>query len=244
MALKAPPERPMPPRRWLAVALAIGIAIVPWRADAFPPYRSTDADIAGADTVELRLGLLRVQRRDSASERSTPLLRANFGIGPRYEVVSELEYAVDERRFAEGALGFKWARLANGRGIGVETLLLLPVHSGLSGIGIESQFVRTWQQEHWRIHANGGAFYDARADDTEKGWRGSILAEFPREKLRPGVELFVKDARSAEARVQGGVGVIAALERFEVRSGLHVGLNGAAPDIEASVWFAWKWTRH
>jgi len=51
----------------------------------------------------------------------------------------------------------------------------------------------------------------------------------------------VKDARSASARVQAGVGAIVPLERFEIRTGLHIGLNDAAPDVEASIWFSWKW---
>jgi hypothetical protein len=55
------------------------------------------------------------------------------------------------------------------------------------------------------------------------------------------VELFAKDERSSAARVQAGVGVIASLERIEIRAGLHIGLNDAAPDLEASVWLAWKW---
>ena len=67
------------------------------------------------------------------------LSRINYGIGPHFEVISELEYAIDERELDEGALGFKWAKLENGRGFGVETLILLPVRSELDGAGIESQ---------------------------------------------------------------------------------------------------------
>jgi hypothetical protein len=210
-------------------------------AAAFPPYRSTDADTAGADMLELRLGLLRIQRRDSMSERSTPLTRTNFGIGAHYEVISELEYSPDDHRLAEGAVGFKWANFADGFGIGVETLILLPVQSGHSGTGIESQFLTTFRQDRWQLHMNAGGFYDPRGAATAHGWRASVLAEFPRERFRPGVELFAKDVRSGEQRVQAGVGVITQLEHFEIRSGLHFGLNDEAPDIEASVWFSWQW---
>ena len=108
-------------------------------AQAFPPYRTTDAETAGDDTLEARIGLLRLQVRDSHSTRRTPLSRINYGIGPHFEVISELEYAIDERELDEGALGFKWAKLENGRGFGVETLILLPVRSELDGAGIESQ---------------------------------------------------------------------------------------------------------
>jgi hypothetical protein len=208
---------------------------------AFPPYRTTDAETAGDDTLETRIGLLRLQVRDSHSTRRAPLSRINYGIGPHFEVISELEYAIDENEFDEGALGFKWARLENSRGIGVETLILLPVRSELGGIGIESQLIRTWQQERSRVHVNGGMFYDPRGPLTERGWRASALAEFPRDRLRPGVELFVRDSNVTETRIQAGAGLIASLNRVEIRTGLHVGLNDAAPDLEASIWLSWKW---
>ena len=217
------------------------LVLVAIPAAAFPPYRTTDADTAGAGMLELRLGLLKIQRRDSTSKRRTPLLRTNIGIGAHYEIISEFEYSPDEHRVEEGALGFKWARLEDGFGIGVETLALLPVNSTLSGTGIESQFLATFQRERWQVHMNAGGFYDPRFEQTEKGWRASILAEFPRERFRPGVELFAKDTRSEATRVQGGIGLIAEFERFEVRTGIHFGLSDAAPDIEASIWFAWKW---
>jgi len=210
-------------------------------ANAFPPYRTTDAETAGDDTLEARIGLLRLQVRDSHSTRSMPLSRINYGIGPHFEVISELEYAIDEDELEEGALGFKWAKLENGRGFGVETLILLPVRSELDGVGIESQVIRTWQQERARVHVNAGAFYDPRESSTERGWRASALAEFPRGRLRPGVELFVRDSDATDTRMQAGVGLIATLERVEIRTGLHVGLNDAAPDLEASVWLSWKW---
>ena len=127
------------------------------------------------------------------------------------------------------------------RGFGVETLILLPVRSELDGAGIESQLIRTWSQERSRVHVNAGAFYDPRGASTERGWRASALAEFPRDRLRPGVELFVRDSDTTDTRMQAGVGLIATLERVEIRTGLHVGLNDAAPDLEASIWLSWKW---
>jgi hypothetical protein len=224
----------------VAILLIAALCAAP-RAFAFPPYRTTDAETAGDDMLEARIGLLRLQVRDSHSTRRTPLTRINYGIGPRFEVISELEYAIDEHELDEGALGFKWAKLESGRGFGVETLLLLPVRSELRGTGVESQFIRTWQQERSRVHVNAGAFYDPRGATTERGWRASALAEFPRDRLRPGVELFVRDSDASDTRIQAGVGLIASLERVEIRTGLHVGLNDAAPDIEGSVWLSWKW---
>jgi len=155
------------------------LTLVPVPASPFPPYRSTDAGTAGSGMVELRFGLLGIQRRSSSSERSTPLTRTNFGIGKHYEVITELEYSADEHNLAEGA---------------------------------------------------------------KRGWRASLLAEFPLERVRPGVELFVKDTRFEDARVQAGVGVIKQFRHFQLRSGVHLGLSDNAPDVEANLWFAWNWS--
>jgi hypothetical protein len=210
---------------------------------AFPPYETTDAETAGVSAVEFRLGLLQIEKTGSDSERLTPLSNLNFGIGPHFEISSEFEYAIDERDLDDGAVGFKWARLEEGRGLGVETLVLLPVRSELSGAGIESQLLRTWQQERSHVHLNAGAFYDPRGTATERGWRVSALAEFPHDRVKPGVELFVRDSDMTDKRVQLGVGVIASLQRVEIRTGLHVGLSDAAPDLEGNLWLSWKWPK-
>jgi hypothetical protein len=225
-----------------AVLVACAASLLaPRPAGAFPPYRSTDAETAGAGVVQLRLGLLRIQREDGRSRRSAPLARANFGLGEQFEIVSELEYAPDDRELAEGALGFKWARRRGRGGIGVETLALLPVQTGHSGAGIESQFIATLARERWQLHFNGGVFYDPRATITERGWRTSLLVESRRGRWRPGAELFAKRPRAGATRMQAGVGMIADLPRVQVRAGLHAGLSDAAPDLEASVWLAWSW---
>ncbi len=227
--------------RWRLLATSSIVMLLAPNAEAFPPYRSTDADTAGAGILEVRLGLLKLQRHGSRTDHSTPLSRINLGLGAHYEVISEMEYSADDHQFREGALGFKWARLDDGFGIGIETLALLPVNSSLSGVGIESQVLATFQRERWQVHMNAGGFYDPRSKRTEKGWRASILAEFPRERLRPRIELFAKRTRSEATKVQAGIGVIGLFRRIEIRSGLHVGLSDAAPDIEASLWLSWRW---
>jgi hypothetical protein len=227
----------------IVAAAMLSYVVAPLTSHAFPPYRTTDAETAGADVIELRLGLLKLQRRDSDTERRTPLTRLNIGIGDHYEIVSEFEYAPDDHALDEGALGFKWATLRSEIGFGVETLALLPVQAEQGGAGVESQFVTTLKREQWRLHMNAGVFYDPRKADVERGWRGSVLAEFPRERWRPGVELFAKKAHLEKTSLQLGLGAIAELERIEVRTGLHVGLKDAAPDLEASVWLSWKWQR-
>jgi hypothetical protein len=189
----------------------------------------------------MRLGLARVQRFDSADQRSTPLTRTNFGLGPNAEIIAEFEYSADNDELAEGAVGYKWARFADGRGVGIETLTLLPVQPGQSGVGVESQFLASFSDEGWQLHLNIGGFYDPRGRDTERGFRASLLAEFPRDDFEPGVELFVKDPHEEAARVQAGFGLIKQFRFFQLRTGVHAGLSDSAPDLEASLWLAWRW---
>jgi hypothetical protein len=213
-------------------------------AVAFPPYKSTDAETAGTHAIEFRLGLLNIEKTGSDSERQSPLTNLNFGIGPHFEISSELEYLPDGDELGDATVGFKWAApRREGLSIGVETLALLPVQSDQHGAGIESQFLVTFGPEQWQVHGNAGFFRDPRGDETERGWRGSILAEFPRDRLRPGVELFVRDSNAVGTQMQLGVGLIASLERVEIRTGLHLGLNDATPDVEGNVWLSWKWQR-
>ena len=165
-------------------------------------------------------------------------------MGPHFEISSELEYVPDDDELGDAAVGFKWAApRREGLSIGVETLTLLPVQSEQAGAGIESQFLLTLTRERWQVHGNAGFFHDPRGSEIERGWRGSLLAEFPRNGLRPGVELFVRDANAAATEMQLGVGLIASLQRMEIRTGLHVGLNDASPDLEGNVWLSWKWQR-
>jgi len=225
------------------VLLAASACCAP-RVLAFPPYKSTDAETAGDHAVEFRLGLLEIEKTGSDSERLTPLTNLNFGFGPHFELSSELEYAPEEEQLEDAAVGFKWAAPRGELSIGVETLAFLPVQSGQQSTGVESQFLVTLDNERWVMHGNAGFFHDPRNDDIERGWRGSVLAEFPRDRLRPGVELFVHDSNEAGTQMQIGVGLIASLERVEIRTGLHVGLNDAAPDLEGNIWLSWKWQRH
>ena len=77
----------------LLVAAAISWAGPAW---AFPPYRTTDADVADPGVAEVRLGLVKVEREHSENEYFSPLVRVNLGLGHDLEIVSELEYSQDE----------------------------------------------------------------------------------------------------------------------------------------------------
>lgn len=229
-------------RQCRVILLAASACCAP-RALAFPPYKSTDAETAGDHAIEFRLGLLEIEKTGSDSERLTPLTNLNFGFGPHFEINSELEYSPEEDRLDDATVGFKWAAPRGDLRIGMETLALLPVHSDHEGTGIESQFLVTLGRERWQVHGNAGFFHDPRNDELERGWRGSLLAEFPLDRLRPGVEFFVHDSNDAGTQMQVGAGLIASLERVEIRAGLHVGLNDAAPDLEGNLWLSWKWQR-
>lgn len=223
------------------VAIVGFVACLPATAHAFPPYRSTDAETAQPGSVEVRLGLARVERNRHDDHYTSPLLRVNLGLIENLELVSELEVDQEEDRLGDGAFGFKWVALAEPLRLGVETLALLPVSSEQSGTGVESQLVATFLREPLRVHFNAGGFYDARPKDAERGWRSSLLAEVERGRLRAGVEIFAKQVHGEGVRVQAGPGIIVDVGPFDVRSALHVGLTSEAPDLVASLWITWKW---
>ena len=186
----------------------------------------------------MRVGIVRVQREGDENSYDAPLLRLNLGIARNLELVSEFEYDQDEDQLGDGALG---AKFVSGNGPlrwGVETLVLLPVNSTQSGVGIESQLLATWSEAPLRIHFNAGGVYDPRPDDTERGWRASVLAEYEHPLGRPGLELFTRQFRGEPTEVQIGAGWIAPVGKFELRIGVHAGLTSNAPDLTASLWFS------
>ncbi len=231
--------------RWRIRTLALVVcALGGLRTDAvaFPPYRSTDADTADRGKLEVRLGLLRVEREDDDNAYSSPLLRTNLGLAKNLELVTEFEFRADESRFGDGAAGLKWAPVRGPWSFGLETLALLPVSSEHSGSGVESQLLATFHRKDFRIHINAGGFHDARPSETENGWRASTLGELQIGRIRPGLEVFAKQVHSERVQVQLGAGVIAQLGPIDVRTGVHAGLTSQAPDIAASLWVTWKWT--
>jgi hypothetical protein len=205
-------------------------------ARAFPPYRSTDAETAEPGTLEVRVGLVRVEREDHDDTYTSPLLRVNLGLVDDLELVSEFEYGPEEDRVEDGAVGLKAVSPAGPLHVGIETLALLPVSSDQSGVGVESQLVGTLRRAPLRLHVNAGGFYDPRAADIERGWRASLLGEVEKGRARPGVELFARQVHGESIRVQAGVGAIVDIGPFDVRGALHLGLTSATPDVAVSVW--------
>lgn len=230
-------------RQQIIGLLACILAIHTTPVDAFPPYKTTDADTADPHTLELRLGLLQATRGDGDTEYASPLLRANLGLPNKFELISEFAYLPEEREFGEGALGFKWAPLQGTPSFGIETLALLPVREGDSGVGVESQLVATWYKPNGplRVHVNAGGFHDPRGSETDNGWRASVLTELMNYRsVRPGIELFAKKISGEDADVRLGIGVINDLGRFEIRSAVHAGLTDEAPDVVFNLWFSMK----
>ncbi len=220
----------------LLVAAAISWAGPGW---AFPPYRTTDADVADPGVAEVRLGLVEIEREHSANEYFSPLVRANLGLGHDLEIVSELEYSQDEDRVSDAAIGLKWARLESSLGIGVETLALLPVTASHDGLGVEAQLLATLREGPFSVHLNAGGFYDGRPAPSERGGRASLLGEVRWGRLRPGLELFAKKVSGESTRVQLGLGVIIDAGRFDIQAALHAGLTREAPDLVLSLWVTW-----
>ena len=220
----------------LVVAAALSWAGPAW---AFPPYRTTDADVADPGVAEVRLGLVQVEREHSENQYFSPLVRANLGLGHDLEIVSELEYSQDEDRVSDAAVGLKWARLESSLGVGVETLALLPVTAGQDGLGVEGQLLATYRTGPLSVHLNAGGFYDGRPAASERGGRASLLGEVRCGRLRPGLELFAKKVSGEPTVVQLGPGVIIDTGRFDIRAALHAGLTREAPDLMLSLWVTW-----
>lgn len=207
-------------------------------ARAFPPYRSTDAGTADPYGLELRLGLARLQRDSGRTDVLSPLLRANLGLPRGFELVSELEYSARADELADGAIGAKWATPPQAASVGIEALALLPVSRSSRGVGVEAQLLATLRKGDRRLHLNAGGFHDPRGAGDESGWRASALAELERNGYRVGLELFGKDSNRGGTDARAGAGVIYPVGRFDIRSGLHVGLTRAAPDVVVSLWLA------
>ena len=224
--------------RAVSACLALhNLCIAP--AFAFPPYRSTDANTADPYTLEIRLGLIRVDDTRTGTEILSPLSRINFGLPTKIELISELEYLPDKGRLGDGALGLKWVPIFGPTlSVGVETLALLPVRPGDSGLGLESQLVVTFWTDEMRVHVNAGGVTDARVSPSEDGWRASILVEFLHDQYRPGVELFAKQIDGDQADVRLGAGLIYDIGRFDFRTGIHAGLTEKAPKLSFNFWIA------
>ncbi len=232
----ASPPRKLSCASSLLVAVAISWAEPVW---AFPPYRTTDADVADPGVAEVRLGLVKVEREHGENEYFSPLVRANLGLGHDLEIVSELEYSQDEDRVSDAAVGLKWARLESSLGIGVETLALLPVTASQDGLGVEAQLLATLRRGPFRVHLNAGGFYDGRPTPSERGGRASLLGEVRWGRLRPGLELFAKKVSGEPTVVQLGPGVVVDAGRFDIRAAVHGGLTSEAPDLVLSLWVTW-----
>ena len=210
------------------------------RAYSFPPYRSTDADTAEPNTVELRLGLVELETERSDSTLTTPLLRMNFGLPAHAEFVTEFEYVPSDGRPGDAAVGAKWAPIRGTPALGVETLALLPAREGDRGLGFEGQLLATLKGKDAILHINGGGFFDPRSSRTEAGWRGSALVELPLNGIRPGFEAFAKQQFGDRVDARIGVGAIVDFGRFDLRTGVHAGVTPEAPDITVSLWLGTK----
>jgi hypothetical protein len=221
-------------------ALLIGFGVVILGAAspawAFPPYRSTDAETADPWTLEARVGLIRVRHDAGENEYASPLLRVNFGLPYRFEIVSEFEYLPVEQRVGDAALGFKWIPLRDAASLGVEVLALLPV-SEEGGAGIESSLLATYRAgDLFRTHVNVAGFYDARSSPAEWGWKAGAIGEFRLGRFRPGAEFFAKRVFGEPVQLLAGPGVIVTLGPIDVRTGVHFGLTEEAPDVTPSLW--------
>jgi hypothetical protein len=225
----------------LAAGAVAGGLLLTAPSHAFPPYRTTDADTADPYALELRIGIVKIQREGSETEVAAPLGRLNFGLPGKRELIAEFEHRPEDGEWGDGALGGKWVPLfGESFSLGVEALALLPVRPGDQGVGMEAQLVATSWNESVRVHMNAGGFHDPRGATDESGWRASVLSELPRDGWRPGFELAAKQVDGEDADVRAGLGAIVDLGGLDLRAGAHVGLTDTAPDAAASLWISTK----
>jgi hypothetical protein len=224
-------------RRSLGRALLLGV-LLPAGVEAFPPYRSTDAETADPWTLEGRLGLLRFRREAGENTYLAPLLRINLGLPHRVELIGELEHEPG-RGLSDAALGLKWVPVLRATSVGIEALAPLPT-SDSGGVGIEANAIVTHRRGPLRLHLNAGAFADGRPEATERGWKASVLVEREARAWRPGLEVFARRIGSEPLQVLVGPGAIIRLGRTDVRLGVHLGLTDAAADLVTDTWIASK----
>lgn len=227
-------------RRPILLAVLLALLAPPATAGAYPPWRSTDADTAAPWSVEWRQGLLQYRRQGEREIYSTPLVRLNFGLPHHLEIPCELELRPVDNEVGEAAAGLKWIPLWPGRfSLGIEALLLLPVDAH-GGAGVEAALLASCWSRHLALHLNGAGFYDGRVPGGEAGWKLGAVAEGRLGRLRPGVELFVKQVIGEEAEVLAGPGIIVDLGGVDVRTGLRLGLAPVWPLLETSFWVTIK----
>ena len=220
-----------------AAAVIVAVALSAPRAKAFPPYRSTDADVADPWTLEGRLGLLKFVRDEGRNSYTTPLLRVNLGIPSGFEAISEFEYSASEGRVEDAAVGLKWVPLRAQFSFGAELLTLLPI-SEQGGAGTQALLLASYRDAPVRLHLNGGGFYDARPVDEELGFRGSLLGELELGAARPGLEVFTARVNDEPAQVAIGGGFIVDATIFDLRAAVHLGLTDASQDLRTSLWIS------
>lgn len=226
---------------YIIAPLIILLVISPDQTAAFPPYKSTDAGTADPYVLEMRLGLIQLERDGQQTTTISPLLRSNFGLPGKLELVSEFEYHPGEREFGDGALGIKWAPLVvESWSFGMEVLSLVPVRPGDHGVGTEAQLLATWHNPNMLVHINAGGFHDPRAEATENGWRASVLVELTSKSFHPGIELFAKQKDGEDVDLRLGVGLIKDIGSIQLRSGIHIGVTSDAPDLIFNFWIARK----
>jgi hypothetical protein len=207
-------------------------------AHSAPPFKTTDANTADPYVLEARLGLLQASRDRDSNEILSPMLRTNFGLPGKVELVSEFEYSQSNHEIENGAVGIKWIPVFGQFSFGIETLSFLPIRTDDNGYGIESQLLFTWRHDNYQIHFNAGGFHDPRGAETLDGWRSGLLVEKRTATRRDGIELFARRKRNQETDLRLGYGLIRSLGAIEIRAGVHVGLSAQAPDVGFNFWLS------
>ena len=203
------------------VAVAVGLAFVPSRAEAYRPFDGTDADVAETGVFELELGPVQYLRLGRQNFLIAPDLVLNLGVFEGTELVIDADQYIglgpldpDTPRvsllgddvlmkhvFLEGTLQEK-----PGISLAAEGGVLTPEVNGSPGFGASLDVIASYQWSWGTVHWN--EWFQFTRDHTEDLYTGVIL-EGPHDwTVRPVAELFYDRDFSVDQTASVLVGAI------------------------------------
>ncbi|HEY5958757.1 MAG TPA: hypothetical protein VIV60_19485 [Polyangiaceae bacterium] len=184
----------------VAVASLLGVLVLTRKADAYRPFDTTDADIAGPREIEVELGPAGYLYEGSERALVAPALVLNYGLTPRLEAVLE---ARDNWRFGAHRLRSRVDDVAlslktllregtlqgkRGMSIAVETGLLLPGTERRFGAHLSTIFSMRWPAATLHVNVNHDFLFSIR---YEAG--ASVIVEGPQSWwVRPVTEALLQ----------------------------------------------------
>lgn len=200
--------------------LALVIWASPPAAEAYRPFDSTDAGVAGHGAVEIEFGPLGYLVEGPNRTLIAPSLVLNWGFADRWEAVLEGRQLFETGKDAEEPrlhledTGVSLKRVLRegslqdkpGPSIATEAGALLPTIHGEPGVGATWALILSQRWPDLTVHVNGAAIWTRAHRPAVFG--GLILEGHDSWPVRPVGELFVEHERDAPTTFSGLVGAI------------------------------------